>query len=167
LKLACVSAEIGRILGFPSFLVFFLRFSGLSVKCIPFDPERTNMRVLVGMVPQCQSSLRTHFAGPCPVECLGFVDAVSDEDGDTLERRDFCDNIREKRWVRLGPDRKPRNAQRCATAMKELESAFAILLYVIVFGSPVWIPLAIYVYHQRKNPPVQVMSIEALMAAGF
>jgi hypothetical protein len=101
------------------------------------------------------------------VECLGFVDAVSDEDGDTLERRDSCDNIREKRWVRLGPDRKPRNAQRCATAMKELESAFAILLYVIVFGSPVWIPLAIYVYHQRKNPPVQVMSIEALMAAGF
>ncbi len=51
--------------------------------------------------------------------------------------------------------------------MKELESAFAILLYVIVFGSPVWIPLAIYVYHQRKNPPVQVMSIEALMAAAF
>jgi uncharacterized protein YoaH (UPF0181 family) len=51
--------------------------------------------------------------------------------------------------------------------MKGVESAFVILLYVIVFGSPVWIPLAIYVYHQRKNPSVQVMSIEALMAAGF
>jgi hypothetical protein len=51
--------------------------------------------------------------------------------------------------------------------MKELESAFAILLYIIIFGSPVWIPLVIYVYHQRKNPSVQVMSIEALIAAGF
>lgn len=51
--------------------------------------------------------------------------------------------------------------------MKELESAFAVLLYVVVYGSPIWIPVAIYVYHQRKNPPVGVMSIEALMAAGF
>ena len=51
--------------------------------------------------------------------------------------------------------------------MKELESALAIMVYVIVFGSPVWVPLAIYVYHQRKNPSVQVMSIEALLAAGF
>jgi hypothetical protein len=51
--------------------------------------------------------------------------------------------------------------------VREIESAFAILLYVVVFGSPVWVPLAIYVYHQRRNPPVQVMSVEALMAAGF
>ena len=51
--------------------------------------------------------------------------------------------------------------------MTEIEHAFAIVLYVVVFGSPVWVPLAIYVYHQRKNPPVQVMSVEALMAAGF
>jgi len=48
-----------------------------------------------------------------------------------------------------------------------LENVFAILLYVIIFGSPVWVPLAIYLYHQRKNPPVKVMSIEELLAAGF
>jgi hypothetical protein len=51
--------------------------------------------------------------------------------------------------------------------MHQLENIFAILLYLIVFGSPVWIPVAIYVYHQRKNPPVKVMSIEELLAAGF
>ena len=51
--------------------------------------------------------------------------------------------------------------------MKDLETAVAVLFYVVVFGSPVLIPLAIYIYHQRKNPTVQVMSIEALMAAGF
>src|SRR6266851_9643303 len=46
----------------------------------------------------------------------------------------------------------------------QLEHVFAILLYVIIFGSPVWVPLAIYLYHQRKNPPVKVMSIEELLA---
>jgi hypothetical protein len=51
--------------------------------------------------------------------------------------------------------------------MQQLEHVFAILLYVIVFGSPVWIPIAVYVYHQRKNPPAKVMSIEELLAAGF
>lgn len=51
--------------------------------------------------------------------------------------------------------------------MHQLESALALLLYVFVFGSPVWIPVAIYVHHQRKNPSVEVMSIETLMAAGF
>lgn len=45
-----------------------------------------------------------------------------------------------------------------------LEHVFAILLYMIIFGSPVWVPLAIYLYHQRKNPPVKVMSIEELLA---
>lgn len=47
------------------------------------------------------------------------------------------------------------------------EQIFAALLYVVVFGSPVWVPVAIYFYHQRKNPPVRVMSIEELKAAGF
>ena len=51
--------------------------------------------------------------------------------------------------------------------MQQLEHAFAILLYLIIFGSPIWIPIAIYVYHQWKNPPVNVMSIEELLAAGF
>ena len=51
--------------------------------------------------------------------------------------------------------------------MNGVGSFLVILVYVIVFGSPVWIPLAIYVYHQRKNPSVQVMSIKALIAAGF
>jgi hypothetical protein len=51
--------------------------------------------------------------------------------------------------------------------MKDLESAFAVVLYVVVFGSPVWIPLLVYIYHQRKNPPAKVMSLEALMEAGF
>jgi hypothetical protein len=51
--------------------------------------------------------------------------------------------------------------------MVQLEHALAILSYVIIFGSPVWIPVAIYVYHQRKNPPVTVMSIAELVAAGF
>jgi hypothetical protein len=47
------------------------------------------------------------------------------------------------------------------------EHVFAVLVYVVVFGSPVWVPLVIYLYHQRKNPPVKVMSIEELLAAGF
>jgi|SRR5262245_61217586 len=51
--------------------------------------------------------------------------------------------------------------------MQQLEHILAILLYVIIFGSPVWVPVAIYLYHQRKNPPVKVMSIEELLAAGF
>ncbi|MBZ5523460.1 MAG: hypothetical protein LAP21_14595 [Acidobacteriia bacterium] len=49
----------------------------------------------------------------------------------------------------------------------QLEHILGVLLYLIVLGSPVWIPLAIYLYHQRKNPPVRVMSIEELKAAGF
>jgi len=49
----------------------------------------------------------------------------------------------------------------------QLEHAFAVFLYAIVFGSPVWVPLAIYLYHQRKNPQVRVMSTEELLAAGF
>jgi hypothetical protein len=48
-----------------------------------------------------------------------------------------------------------------------LEHVFAILLYMIIFGSPVWVPLAIYLYHQRKNPPVKVMSIEELLVSRF
>lgn len=51
--------------------------------------------------------------------------------------------------------------------MQFVENVFAVVLYVIIFGSPVWIPVAIYLYHQRKNPPVKVMSIEDLLAAGF
>lgn len=51
--------------------------------------------------------------------------------------------------------------------MHQLENFFAIILYIIVFGSPVWIPIAIYVYHQRKNPPAKIMSIDELLAAGF
>ena len=51
--------------------------------------------------------------------------------------------------------------------MQQVEQFFAVVLYIIVFGSPIWIPVAIYVYHQRKNPPVKVMSIEELLAAGF
>jgi hypothetical protein len=47
------------------------------------------------------------------------------------------------------------------------ETFFAVILYVIVFGCPVWIPILIYFYHQRKNPPVALMSIEELLAAGF
>ncbi len=43
----------------------------------------------------------------------------------------------------------------------------AVLVYVIILGSPVWVPLAIYLYHQRRNPPVKVMSIEELIASGF
>jgi hypothetical protein len=49
----------------------------------------------------------------------------------------------------------------------QFEHIVAILLYVIVFGSPVWVPIAIYLFHQRKNPPVKVMAIEELQAAGF
>jgi hypothetical protein len=49
----------------------------------------------------------------------------------------------------------------------QLGHIFAVSLYVIIFGSPVWVPLAIYLYHQRKNPPVKVMSVEELLAAGF
>jgi len=51
--------------------------------------------------------------------------------------------------------------------MQQLEHVFAILLYVVIFGSPVWVPVAVYLHHQRKNPPVIVMSIEELRAAGF
>ena len=49
----------------------------------------------------------------------------------------------------------------------QLEQVFTVLIYVIIFGSPVWIPVAIYLYHQRKNPPVKVMTIDELTAAGF
>jgi hypothetical protein len=47
------------------------------------------------------------------------------------------------------------------------ETAFALVVYVVVFGSPVWVPIAIYIYHQRKNPPVTIMSLEELTKAGF
>jgi hypothetical protein len=47
------------------------------------------------------------------------------------------------------------------------ESILAAIFYVIVFGCPVWIPILIYFYHQQKNPPVTVMSIDELLAAGF
>ena len=51
--------------------------------------------------------------------------------------------------------------------MQQIESALAILVYIIVFGAPVWLPVAIYIYHQKKNPPAKVMSIDELVAAGF
>jgi hypothetical protein len=39
--------------------------------------------------------------------------------------------------------------------MQQMENVVAIMVYVIVC-----IPLAIYVYHQRKNPLVKVMSVD-------
>ena len=52
-------------------------------------------------------------------------------------------------------------------AMSQIEHIFAVLLYVVILGSPVWVPIVIYLYHQRKNPPVTIMSIDDLIAAGF
>lgn len=39
--------------------------------------------------------------------------------------------------------------------------------YLLIIGSPVWIPILLYVRTQRKNPSVKVMAIEELVAAGF
>jgi hypothetical protein len=51
--------------------------------------------------------------------------------------------------------------------MTQAETILGLLLYAVIFGAPVWIPVAIYLYHQRRNPPVRVMSTEELLAAGF
>src|SRR5216683_5731622 len=60
-----------------------------------------------------------------------------------------------------------RNARNKGTLRNDRETAFGIVVCVIIFGSPVWIPIAIYIYHQRKNPPVKVMSLDELTRAGF
>jgi hypothetical protein len=49
----------------------------------------------------------------------------------------------------------------------DLKIILVIFGAALVVGSPVWIPIVIYVRAHKNNPCVRVMSIPELMAAGF
>jgi hypothetical protein len=72
-----------------------------------------------------------------------------------------CDTKR--LWLRVGPGLRTRFAASLkkafaplicpgytCRAMQQLEHGLAILLYLIVFGSPIWIPIAVY----AEPPPL-------------